>query len=413
VPRLTLWLSVVRRALLRLTFASSIAACMVSAPGVARAAEPPTVFGHGSIASFIQGWNALDNQAWWGAQDFHSKAKVFVSFNTTPSNLGIPVTHMLILGVLPNGQGTLGVWPATFTKTDNPPSISSQVASVTWVPSMKAYHLIVDMPGTFVFTPTAGPFTANLWFKGRPGGAAMPTDWDGQTSFLPQSIGTGTANGTVAFPGFAPITVHNWGADAEPEYGTYLDGTEPDNPANHIGYEWAESHNPDGSADLLMAFAEEDHVWRGILSHTTAAGKVTECEPNVALSDWSTATSQEPANVTGFNYPQVISASCAAPPHTAKPCLTLTLHTSPSDTQIGPFPAYSFTVAMSSAFSSVPGSVAWVQTFREKGSFGPGPTWSSTGLKHPACVGATGAPRAKRKGKHKRKRHERAVRSRR
>jgi hypothetical protein len=403
-------MSVVRRAWIRSLLASAVAVGVLATPAVAGAVEPPTVFGHGSIDSFVQGWNALDNQAWWGAQDLHSEAKLFVSFNTTPSNLGIPVTHMLVIGVTPSGRDFLGVYPATFTNTDNPPSISSSVASVAWVPSRNAYHLTVDMPAVFVFTPTPGPFTADLWFTGHPGGAAMPTVWDGQTSYLPQSIGAGTANGTITYPGLAPTRVSNWGADAEPEYGTYLDGTQAYNPPDHIGYQWAESQNPDGSADLLMAFAEEDGVWRGILSHTTATGTVTECEPDVALSDWSTETGQLPPNVTGFYYPQVISASCT-PPHATKPCLALMLHRTAADTQIGPFPSYSFTVAMGPAFSSVPGSVAWAQTFREKGSYGRVPTWTSTGLKPRPCVvfggpGSSG-PKAKKPSRRRSRHHRR------
>jgi hypothetical protein len=381
------------------------AAIAMFASSAARAAEPATVFSHGTTNSFIWGWNAYDNQAWWAAQDLHSRMKLMVSFNTTPSNLGIPVTHMLVIGILPNGQETLGVWPAQFSHTTNPPSITSSVGSVTWVPARHAYHLTLNMPGTFTFTPTPGPMTANLWFTGVPGGAAMPTVWDGQTSYLTQTLGAGKVNGTINFPGFAPVSVKNWGADAEPEYGTYLDGTEPNQPANHIGYEWADAQNPDGSADLLLSFAEEDGVWRGMLSHTTARGQVTECEPDVYLGDWTTATDQEPANVTGFYYPQVIHAICKNP-RTTKPCLSVEWHMSPAGTQIGPFVAYSFTVAMGWATTTTPGAVAWVQDFREKGSTTPGPSWSSTGLKA-RCV-QYGQPKAKTKKKRRRhRRHKR------
>jgi hypothetical protein len=375
-----------------------IAAVLVAlAPGVARAVEPATVFGRGTFDSFISGWNAFDNQAWWGAQDLHSRAKLFVSFNTTRSNLGIPVPHMLIIGVTPAGRDFLGLWPTSFKHTTDPPSITSPVASVVWVPSMSAYHLTVDVPGIFAFTPLPGPFFADLWFKGVPGAAAMPTVWDGQTSFLPQTIGAGTVTGTISYPGVPRVTVRDWGADAEPEYGTYLDGTPPYDPPDHIGYEWAESQNPDGSADLLMSFAQEDGVWRGMLSHTTPAGQVTECEPDVTVSNWTRTTGQLPPNVTGYYYPQVISATCpvstpstpstpSVPSQPVRPCLSMTFYPSPAGTQIGPFPLYSFTVAMGSATTSVPGAVAWFQNFREKGSFGRVPTFTSTALAHPACV---------------------------
>jgi hypothetical protein len=365
-----------------LVTAAALAVLVV--PCAARAAEPPTVFGQGAFDSFIWGANAYDNQAWWGAQDLHGKAKLFVSFNTTPSNLGIPVTHILLIGVTPAGRDFLGVWPTNFKFATDPPAITSPVASVAWVPSMSEYHLTVHIPGVVVFTPSPGPFTANLWFKGVPGAAAMPTVWDGQTSFLPQTIGAGTASGTISYPGVPRVTVADWGADAEPEYGTYLDGTPAYSPPDHIGYEWAEAQNPDGSANLLMAFAERDGVWRGMLSHTTPTGEVTECEPDVTLSDWTRKTGQLPPNVTGFWYPGAISATCPSPAP-QPPCLSMTWYPSPAGTQIGPFPSYSFTVAMGAATTSVPGAVAWVQNFREKGSDGRVPTFTSTGLP-PKCV---------------------------
>jgi hypothetical protein len=366
-------------------FAPGAAATLaVLAPSAARATEPPTVFGQGAFDSFIDGANAYDNQAWWGAQDLHGKAKLFISFNTTPSNLGIPVTHLLVIGVTPAGRDFLGVWPASFKITSDPPAITSPYGSVTWVPSKSEYHLTVNVPGAFVFTPLPGPFSANLWFKGVPGAAAMPTYWDSQTSYLPQTIGAGTATGTIDYPGVRKVTVAGWGADAEPEYGTYLDGTPAYSPADHIGFEWAEAQNPDGSADLLMAFAEEDGVWRGMLSQTTASGQVTECEPDVTLSNWTQKTGQLPPNVTGFEYPQAITATCPSPPP-QPPCLSMTWYPSPAGTQIGPFVTYSFTVAMGAASTSVPGAVAWYQDFREKGSDGRVPTFTSTGLP-PKCV---------------------------
>jgi hypothetical protein len=389
--RTFIWDAMIRRAVIQLLLASAMSVAAL-APGVARAVEPPTVFGRGASDSFIRGWDALDNQPWWGAQDLHSKAKLFVSFITTPSN-GVAYPHMLVVGVLPSGQEFGGMWPTQFTKTDGPPSISSPVASVAWVPSRSAYHLTVDMPGIFT---APGPLTADLWFKGHPGAAAMPTVWDGQTSFFPQTIGAGTANGTIAFPGvLQPITAKNWGADAETEYGTYLTGTDVYRQADHIGYEWAESQNPNGSADFLLAFPEEDGVWRGMLSHTSATGKVTECEPNVALSGWTTDAGQQPPNVTGFYYPQTISASCATS-SPSKPCLSMTWFMKADDALVLPMATYSFADAIGSVSSTVPGAVGWIQHFREKGSMGPGPAWTSTGLeRHPACV-VLGAPRRAR-----------------
>jgi hypothetical protein len=81
------------------------------------------------------------------------------------------------------------------------------------------------------------------------------------------------------------------------EYGTYELGGGPLAPAIHIGYDYVESDNPDGSEDALDAFPELDGVWRGILIHTSVSGQVTECEQNVTLSNWYT----DPT--TGYDYP--------------------------------------------------------------------------------------------------------------
>lgn len=218
-----------------------------------------------------------------------------------------PTPEILVLGVFANGQQFTVLIPTVFTSSTNPPSIDSLAGYVTRVPSADAYHVVVNdaLAVGLQFAHGLGIVNADLWFSGHPGGATLPADWDGQTSYWTQSIGAGVANGTVTFPGdSSPATVNRWGGEQETEYGTYElgPGPFPLTLVNHIGYDYAESDNPDGSADALDVFPELDGVWRGILTHTSAAGIVTECEPSqsggLTLSDWYT----DP--VTGYDYPR-------------------------------------------------------------------------------------------------------------
>jgi hypothetical protein len=382
-----------------LTWTRARAACVVIAGVVASfvvgssnaaAAEPPTVFGYGTTGGILDGWNTPDNQVFWGIQDFQSPAKAFFSFNTTPA-LGVPTPLLLLIGVLPSGKQYVAEVPTTFTKNADPPAINSSVASVTWVPARHAFHLTVDVPVLF---------KCDLWISGVTGAAALPTWWDNETSYLNESIGAGMANGTITFPGsLTPTTVANWGAEQDTEYGTYLDGIDAYKPAQHIGYEYAVSQNPDGSGDLLLAFAERDGVWRGLLAHTTAAGQVSECEPGITLSHWVTDA------VTRFEYPLQVTATCTSPR------MSMTWYGSVSAPwivpEVVPFPVYSFTVADIPAHSTVAGSVAVVQHFREKGSFGIGPSFTATGLATPAPPAATHRTHRPSKRHRQHKRHRR------
>lgn len=371
---------------------AAMAAAVVLVCGAADAAtDLPTPLGHPtSPESFLDGVhaNALDNQVWWCAQDLHSKRKVCLSFNTTSSTLGLPFPHLLVMGVKPNGSLFLGFLPALFKTTDAPATLTAYVpgigdlAQIAWSPTQRAYHVTFDVTGVYAGNgPEVGRFRGDLWFHGVAGGAAMPTYWDGQTSYLPQTVGAGVASGTVTMPGYPSYAATNWGTDLEPEYGTYLDGTDIYKPADHIGYEWAEAQNPDGSGDLLLAFAERSGVWRGMLTHTTRDGHVTECEPSVRLSNWSTQTTTQPPNLTGAYFPRTITARCAATP-TSPPCLARTFSMT-TDPQVVPFAVYSFTAAGASGRSNIPGSVAVIQHFREKGSTGITPTWTGTGQPQP------------------------------
>ena len=349
----------------------ALAAALVvtlSAPVAAWAAEPPSVLGIGSRSGIVERAGRPDNEAWFAAQDPHSRAKLFLSYNTTPA-LGSPVPAIVVVGVVPAGDTALQAsngWfgepdpdPLGYTVTDNPPSLTSLDGSAVYDPARGAYHITLNI--------SLG-VAANLWFSGPVGGLADPTIWDGQTSFWNQSIGTGTVSGWIIFPGeLTKTAVTNWGAEQETQSGTFELGTAPLFPALHNGYYYAQSVNTDGSATTLYVFPELDGAIRGILTTTTADGQVLECEPSgpgqMAATNWYT----DPG---GVSYPLSLSAYCDDI-HTGRE-LTGSWTTTPGQSNASYLDVLLGGFASVQSIASAPGaSAAWMQHVADDGHFGP------------------------------------------
>lgn len=342
----------------------------------AEAVEPPTPLTTGTPGDIAAGANAVDNQAFFNVQDFHSPRKMTFNFVTTPLSLAIPSPSLVVLGVDGAGHQFLSPIPTAFTHTTDPAGWSSPAGSVVWVPEKKAYHLVfhtaiasaIPAGNPFSNGTTTGTVSADLWFSGHPGGGQDPSDWDGQKNYWIQSLGTAKVTGTVKFPDSAtPVRVNDWPGEQETEYGTYELGPGPWPPSGvrHIGYDYGESSNPDGSTDTMQVLPEKDGVWRGILTHTSASGKVTSCEPSgpgqVKLADWAT----EP--VSRMRYPRTVRVQCTG--------RSVTWHTTEAQTQVPYFSLATsgFLTTDSSAHTDVPGSVGVMQHLRDAGSFGQTP----------------------------------------
>jgi hypothetical protein len=348
-------------------FAVALVVALV-APVAARADEPPGVLGIGSRSGIVDRAGQPDNEVWFAAQDPHSRAKLFLSYNTTPA-LGSPVPAMAIVGVVPSGDSALHAsngWfeepfpvPLGYRVSDNPPSISSPEGSAVYDPARGAYHITLNISVGVV---------ADLWFSGPVGGLTDPTIWDGQTSFWNQSIGTGTVNGWIIFPGeTTKTTVTNWGAEQETQSGTYELGAAPLFPAPHNGYYYAQSVNANGSATTFYVFPERDGAIRGILTTTTAGGQVLECEPSgpgqVTATDWYT----DPG---GVSYPLSLSAHCNDI-FTGRE-LTGSWTTTPSESNAFYLDELLGGFASVQSIASSPGaSAAWIQHVADDGHFGP------------------------------------------
>jgi hypothetical protein len=202
--------------------------------------------------------------------------------------------------------------------------------------------------------------SGDLWFRNDKVGAAMqPVQWDGQQVFWSSSIGRTDIDGTIQFAGDTePTTVSGWQGEEERMAGSF--SLDP----GHKGYEYAQTSNPDGSADQLFVFPQlVDGSWRGLYAHVEKSGKLTYCEPDIV----QLATYEETAK--GYAYPGTVYAQCTA----EKLNITYTVST-PEDFPLGPsglptnlYPAYT---TMSAGSSNVSGSVGTIQHLRNFGFYG-------------------------------------------
>jgi hypothetical protein len=342
-------------------------ALAVIAPTSAWAAEPASVLGIGSTSGIVDKASQVDNEVWFAAQDPHSRAKLFLSYNTTPA-LGSPVPAIAVVGVVPQDDTALQASNGWFEEpvpdalgykiTNNPPSLTSLDGSAVYDPARHAYHITLDISLGVI---------ADLWFSGPVGGLTDPTIWDGQTSYWNQSLGTGTVNGWIIFPGELTKTpVTDWGAEQETQSGTFQLGASPLFKAPHNGYYYAQSVNTDGSATTFYVFPELDGTIRGILTKTLADGQVLECE---ASGPGQTTASNWYTDLGGVSYPLSLSAHCDDI-FTGQD-LTASWTTTPGESN-----AY-YVDELLGGFASVqsiatsPGaSAAWIQHVADDGHFG-------------------------------------------
>lgn len=338
------------------------------APVAAWAAEPASVLGTGTKSGIVERASQPDNEVWFAAQDPNSRAKLFISYNTTPA-LGSPVPAMAIVGVTPAGDSALQAtdnWfeepipvPLGYAVSNNPPSLVSPEGSAVYDPARDAYHITLN---------TSVGVLADLWLSGPVGGLTDPTIWDGQTSFWNQSLGTGKVNGWIVFPGELTKTiVTNWGAEQETQSGSFELGALTPLPAPHNGYYYAQSVNTDGSATTFYVFPELDGTIRGILTKTTADGQVLECEPSgpgqVAATNWHT-------DLGGVSYPLSLSAHCDDI-YTGQ-ALTGSWTTTASKSHAFYLDAVLGGFASVQSIATSPGaSAAWIQHVADDGHWGP------------------------------------------
>jgi hypothetical protein len=339
--------------------------CGVSGTTSTGGSGTTTPLGYGTYQDIIAGVNQQDNQVWWAIHDPNGKEHLYLSFNTTPS-LGLPGPILLYMGINPQGYWFGGTMPITpgYTIVQNAGGIDSPLASVDWNASTTQYTIAVKVPNVL---------TANLKLSGPVGGATLPADWDAETSYWIQSLGTGTANGTISFPqinssdtvtqgNHYPTTVTNWGAEQESQFGNFQLGSELDTGAAiHVGYDYASTYNPDGSTDTLYTFPLLKGGWHGIMTTTFADGTVSQCaDPVPTESNWY-------ADSGGFSYPLELSVSCNGRSLVFTTSTAQTNSLSYSTVEVDGF------MAASSNATSNQGGVGLIQHIRDAGYFGVTP----------------------------------------
>lgn len=320
-----------------------------------------TPLGYGTYQDIVAGVSQRDNQVWWAIHNPNGSEHLYLSLNTTPS-LGLPTPILLYMGINPQGRWFGGTLPIVdgYTIKQNPVGIESPLASVNWNASTKQYQILVKVPKVM---------TANLKLSGRVGGATLPANWDGQTSYWTQSLGTGTAKGTISFPiidsdgtvtdgDYYQTAVTDWGAEQESQFGDFQLGPELDRGrAIHVGYDYASTYNPDGSTDTLYTFPLLKGGWHGIMTTTFADGTVSQCaDPVPTESKWYT-------DEGGLSYPRQLSVKCND--------RSVVFTTSTQQTQVNyqSIAIDGFATANSNTTSNM-GGVGLIQHIRDVGYFG-------------------------------------------
>lgn len=316
---------------------------------------PPTPLRQATQQDIVSPLYPTQDFLWWSIQDPNGPAKVLITAETAALN----VSEIAINVTKPDGTyANLSSLANPFTRTTLP-SITTTASVLSpsqldfrYVPEQNAYHLTFNTSG----------MSGDLWFTNNQFGAAMqPAIWDSQQVFWTSTIGRTDINGWVQFAGDTqPTTVTEWQGEEERMAGNFvlLPG--------HKGYEYAQTSNPDGSADQLFVFPQIiDGTWRGLYSHLNANGTMTYCEPDVIqLSNYQTTPK-------GFAYPSTIYAKCTA----ANVDITYTVTQAeefplPPGSPSVPLNLYPGFTTMSAGHSNVPGSVGTIQHLRNLGFYG-------------------------------------------
>jgi hypothetical protein len=324
-------------------------------PACADSVVPPTPLRPATSQDIVSPDYPTDDFISFSAQNPKGVAKVLITWQTAARQ----VPCIAINVTKPDGSYanlfTLLTTPAVRTGL---PSISATPADSSadridfrWVPVQGAYHLTFKAAG----------MSGDLWFRNNKAGAAMqPVQWDGQEVFWASSIGRADIDGTIQFPtDVQPTSVSGWQGEQE-RMG------EPFSPAGHKGYEYAQTSNPDGSADQLFLFPQLiDGSWRGLYAHLDRSGKLTYCEPDIVQLGNYQKTAK------GYAYPGAIYAKCSA----QYLDITYTV-TTPEDFPVVPagitmpVDRYLAYTTISAGSSNTPGSVGTVQHLRDLGFYG-------------------------------------------
>lgn len=277
------------------------AGILMAAFAPAAQAEPMSNLSNATNLDMVQPWYPWDF-LWVEASNPHGHEKLLITF--TANNVPTPQIATNVTNDKGEFFNTSDWILDPFVET-NQPSVKNSRLDFSFQGN-DTWHLIFNDAVSQVGVPGA---VADLWFTESKPGAKYDTSWDApERVFWSSSIGTGRVDGWIQFPNTPYRTeVVEWAPEEERMAGPF--SLFP----RHKGYDYAQSGNPDGSADQLFIYNNIDGTKRGLLAHTSREGVVTKCEPtDIQLGNWKLITDamDRGVRVEAFVYPQAVSAQC-------------------------------------------------------------------------------------------------------
>ncbi|TVT61814.1 hypothetical protein FNH05_02090 [Amycolatopsis rhizosphaerae] len=222
---------------------------------------------------------------WWYVHLMDPRTgRTFIAlFFTSPA----PITAMFYYPE--NGpKAVLPVAATPTTASTATPSAGNSAGSIDYDPVRGAYHFVFHANGFDVDAWLDQPVT------GLTGG---PIRYDGgQEMYWTSPVATSHPTGHLRTPDGQDTDLAGWRGYHDHNWGSFNVVDQ-----RYSGWEWAVSHEPDGSASLLGGVVKGDGVWQGVVAHATPDA-VIGCMATLRLSDW---------RVSGaYSYPASENASC-------------------------------------------------------------------------------------------------------
>ncbi len=220
--------------------------------------------------------------------------------------------------------------------TTNQPSVCALAGCLKYDATKKAYNLKWSANGV----------TADLWLNNlKPGVTWGPATYDNQSLYWTVPAATSNVTGWIWPVGsLKPISVDGWRGYHDHNWGNFNLSDQA-----YAGWEWAVSHEADGSAELLGGVIDSKGDYRSVLADIAPDGTMTACPGTVThLSNFTKAGL--------FDYPRTVDTKCATPTPGVDPVRFGV--TSPYQVTT---PTFLFTESVG---TTEPGSLALIEHFR-------------------------------------------------
>lgn len=252
-----------------------------------------------------------------------------------------------------NKKSSIGV-PTTPVIARPGPHVCSSAGCLKYDPVRKAYHLVY----------TGNGYSADLWFDDiLPGVTNGPRVYDGQDQSWTNPVATSKVTGWLRPVGrLDRINVAGWRGYHDHNWGNF-DLTDQ----RYTGWEWAGSHEPDGTAKVMGGVTNGAGEYYGALVRATPQG-TTFCASN-SVDDATAVTLSNFTSISGFRYPLKVDTHCTDGGTVAPQEYKVT---SPHLVKfINPLKAFENSFDFTESVGvTVPGSIALIEHFRTLSHFG-------------------------------------------